>query len=197
MNAKLLWQKFENSQHISVAAFGIVSILVLMVPFMFWDGVPWPKASPPNEIKSPHVKRGTLEYHMTFLDSHNEERFEQAVYAARLDPEKALPQLSERLSASNLKEERLRSNILYIYGRIGEKAKKTMPEILPFLKNKNPDLRATAARALGRIGNNSAIGPLSALLRDKDTWVRENAIKALKDIDSPRARQALNRFVQN
>ena len=55
------------------------------------------------------------------------------------------------------------------------------------LKNKNPRVRANAARALGYLESDSAIDPLLSLLDDKDREVKRAALNALAAIRSPRA----------
>lgn len=69
---------------------------------------------------------------------------------------------------------------------IGPKAKPAIPELVVALKDKTPvarkdgeQMRARAARALGRLGAREAIPPLTEMLRDPDRGARRAAADAL------------------
>ncbi|MCU4137422.1 MAG: HEAT repeat [Thermodesulfobacteria bacterium] len=53
------------------------------------------------------------------------------------------------------------------------------------MRDEDSDIRKAAARVLGKIGDERAIGPLITTLRDKYEWVREAAAKALVKIGKP------------
>jgi HEAT repeat protein len=64
--------------------------------------------------------------------------------------------------------------------RIGAPA---LEPLLVDLQAQSWDVRRTAARALGQIGDRRAVGPLSAALRDpQDGWLRRDAARALGEI---------------
>ena len=66
--------------------------------------------------------------------------------------------------------------------------KKTIAQYLEILKNgPEPELRATAARALGRRGDAQAAGPLIEALRDSDSRVIAAAAGSLGDLQAPAA----------
>lgn len=54
-----------------------------------------------------------------------------------------------------------------------------LPRLLAVLKDPNPELRRTAAQALGKIASAKAVPSLVAALRDPDAGVRRNAAWAL------------------
>lgn len=55
--------------------------------------------------------------------------------------------------------------------------------LLPLLRDKNPGIRAEAAKTLGAIGDQGVVSPLSKRLRkDKNSYVRYNAAWALGEI---------------
>lgn len=66
-----------------------------------------------------------------------------------------------------------------------------VPTFIPFLSDEIPELRATAAWSLGRIGEGTAVIPLIEALQDPDPYVRQNATHALGTIGDPRAVPAL------
>ncbi len=53
----------------------------------------------------------------------------------------------------------------------------------------DPNLRANAARALGEVGDDQAVAPLTALLEDKHEPVRQEATEALKTLEAKRTGQ--------
>lgn len=62
-----------------------------------------------------------------------------------------------------------------------------------FLKHQDPEVRAAAARALGRIGDASTVGPLVAAIEDREVDVRREVLFALGQIGSAEALDALRR----
>ena len=68
------------------------------------------------------------------------------------------------------------------------------PAISPLidaLKDNNPDVRWAAIRALGKLGDPSAVKPIIKALRDEDSGVRKTAAEALGKIGDARATVAL------
>lgn len=64
-----------------------------------------------------------------------------------------------------------------LLGRL--KAQQAVPLLIEGLKDREPEIRAIAAWALGEIGNRSAIPALQGLLADKNLEVRREAVMAL------------------
>jgi len=63
------------------------------------------------------------------------------------------------------------------------KDKNNQKILLPLLRDKNPWIRAEAAKTLGEMGDQGVVSPLSKRLRkDKDSYVRYNAAWALGEI---------------
>lgn len=63
-----------------------------------------------------------------------------------------------------------------------EKVKKSLPHILPLLKNQNPVVRGDAAYLLGIIGDKSAILVLEEILKDEDANVGLIVKEAIDDL---------------
>jgi hypothetical protein len=62
---------------------------------------------------------------------------------------------------------------------LGPKAKDAVPDLIRALKDKEPDVRAGAALALGKIGDSEAVSEIAALLQDKMGNVKIDAARAL------------------
>jgi len=62
---------------------------------------------------------------------------------------------------------------------------------------KDPGIREAAAKALGEIGDASAVKPLIQVLRDEDNNVRYQAARALVKIRDARAVDPLNQAVKD
>lgn len=75
--------------------------------------------------------------------------------------------------------------------RIREGIAQSVPALLPLLEDKNPLVRAHAARALGVAKATEATGPLTKLLADSDARVVASVIGALGAIGEARAVDAL------
>ena len=70
--------------------------------------------------------------------------------------------------------------------------------LLPLLRDENPWIRAAAAKALGEIGDQKVVSPLSkSLEKDKNPYVRYSAARALGEIGGrktlPRLEKAFKR----
>lgn len=82
--------------------------------------------------------------------------------------------------------------------RVSEAAKEGL--ILNTIKafsSKEPDVRANAAKALGKIESTRSVKSLCGILRDKDPRVRSNAAKSLGIIGSKRACKSLTRALKD
>ncbi len=69
-----------------------------------------------------------------------------------------------------------------------------LEQLIAALQDSNPDSRWRTAYALGKIGNERAVGPLIEALEDEDERVRDKATEALRSIGTPRALAALKEW---
>jgi HEAT repeat protein len=74
--------------------------------------------------------------------------------------------------------------------------KRSIEPLIQALKDENPDIRASAANALGYIGDIRAVEPLILALNDDLREVRMNAAMALGKIGDSRALQPLIRVIK-
>ncbi|MFN8178178.1 MAG: HEAT repeat domain-containing protein [bacterium] len=70
-------------------------------------------------------------------------------------------------------------------------------KLAAYLRDRNPDTRAAAARAMGRIGSDRGLPPLLAAVEDVDARVRREVLFALGQIGSAGARDALRRVASS
>ncbi len=88
----------------------------------------------------------------------------------------------------------VRRYIADAFGGIGPAAAPAVPALIEMLENdEDKQARFEAALALAQIGpaSSDAVPALANALRDPDRYVRDNAIHALKRIDTPEAESAL------
>lgn len=76
-----------------------------------------------------------------------------------------------------------------------ERVLEHLAEIL--LNDADEDVRASAAKALGDIGDEKAIEPLARALQDKEPWVREKAAEALGKIGGEDVIPPLTEILKN
>jgi HEAT repeat protein len=69
--------------------------------------------------------------------------------------------------------------------------------LIGILGSRRPEVRAGAARTLGKIGSQRAVDPLIRLTDDQDPDVRRAAIHSLRSIGGSRALDAIARSVQD
>jgi hypothetical protein len=69
-----------------------------------------------------------------------------------------------------------------------------LQQLITSLKDSNPDSRWRTAYALGRIGDQRAVGPLIEALDDEDERVRQKAAEALHGIGTPQALAAVKEW---
>ena len=55
------------------------------------------------------------------------------------------------------------------------------------LQDRDPQVRKSAARTLGKMGSDQAVKGIIAVLQDEDPWVRRNAVRTLGNIGSDQA----------
>jgi len=99
------------------------------------------------------------------------------------------------------KKVNVRVNVASALGWIGEGAKDAVPALILLLQDIRVDIRASAAKALVRIGTPEAIkaaeDTVSALiqaLQDQGWVVRKNAAVVLKKIGTPEALKAVKEY---
>lgn len=112
---------------------------------------------------------------LTELDRNLIERQQQQQRVARLKSQLALPDAEDRMHA------------IQALGHIGLSAKKATPDVLRSLEDKNKDIRAAAASALGQFQAVGAVSALREVLTDEDAFVRASAAEALGKIGSSAA----------
>ena len=103
----------------------------------------------------------------------------------------ALPALIERAKDPAAE---VRRYIADTFGGIGPAAAPAVPALIEMLENDDDkQARFEAALALAQIGpaSSDAVPALANALRDPDRYVRDNAIHALKRIDTPEAESEL------
>lgn len=102
------------------------------------------------------------------------------------EAESAVPTLLESLRDNDIF---LRAAITGALIQIGAPA---VPGLIRALFDDNRAVRRAAAKALGKIGDERAVAPLSVSLKDGDEGVRKFSEEALRRINTPKARAALD-----
>jgi len=83
--------------------------------------------------------------------------------------------------------------VAYELGQIGKSA---IPALCEALKNKNPNIRASAARSLGRVGGEDEIPALLQALENQNHQIRASAAEALGEIGSKKVIPALFQSIE-
>lgn len=73
--------------------------------------------------------------------------------------------------------------------KLAEKGK--ADKIVPFIKDKDPEIRAAAAKALGKIDTDESMNALIGALHDRELKVRMNVVSSLVAIKKPNAAEHL------
>ena len=109
----------------------------------------------------------------------------------------AMPLLAEKIKDEG-EDEKLRSDAIYVLGRMGSKAEKHVVMLIKELKDQknSMDIRVAAAGALGRIGKPAslAVTTLDQYMYGEDKWLASVSETALKSIGTPDAKAALKLF---
>jgi len=106
----------------------------------------------------------------------------------RLGDRKSIPLLRTILDDPEaVKDHNIASGVLCALGEL--EAQEAVPRLLTVLESGASQLHGTAARALGRIGDRRAVGPLLPLLKREDTF--QAAAAALRDLADPNSVPAL------
>lgn len=85
----------------------------------------------------------------------------------------------------------VRVNAATDLGALGSKARPAIPALVSTLKDQSYWVRRASAKALGKIGSPSAVGPLREALRDRDKYVAQSAAGALRQIGTSDALAAV------
>lgn len=179
--------------------FGAV-VLFITISLYAWEGIRWGKASYSEDMlraarsgSSSGDGDDEVLRALAMLDTSDQQRFEQSVYAMERMGKRAVPGLIDVLKSAEASQ-RQQHNAIYISGRLGENARSAVPTLMRFLRDENPDTRAATAIALGKIGAPSSVDALSLLLFDKDKWVRKSVREALHRIDTDEAKEVLRQM---
>lgn len=141
---------------------------------------------------SQKIHQQRIEYLLENLRNPDETLVEQSIFGLELMGDSAVPHLIREIT-DRRNEKRVRLNAIYAIGRIGQKAQKAVPTLLPFLRHEDADFRGVAVHALGKIGPGAAeaVPLLIPRLRDPSGWVRDGAVWALVQIGTPEAKEAV------
>ena len=128
------------------------------------------------------------------LEHENDEVRHQATYALAQIGSAAEPAIDALINRSKDNKVEVRRYIPEAFGGIGAPAALAVPVLIDMLANdEDVQVRFEAALALGQIGpaSSDAIPVLKDSLSDKNRYVRDNSIHALKRIGTPEAEAAL------
>jgi HEAT repeat protein len=108
-------------------------------------------------------------------------RYHAAIVQARFNNTTSLPTLLEALGGENrsIYYEVIQAEVIQALSKIGVAA---VPGLLEALHDKNEDIRSSAAKALGEIGDVAAVPGLLEALHDQDKDVRLNVVTVLGQI---------------
>lgn len=136
------------------------------------------------------VPEETVKFAIENLNTENTAVFEKSAYVFEQMGSDAIPVLVTELR-NNKHEEKIRVNTLYILGRLGKTSQNAVFFISSFLRSDDPQTRAVAAMALGKIGPKASavLEVLNNLRDDKDKWVRDSAAEAIDRINASMSRQ--------
>ncbi len=109
------------------------------------------------------------------------------------------PFLFTRLATAQVRTEALQTTVVPIAKQTptDEATQKRIEELIAQLGDKEPKVRASAARALGEIGDPQSVQPLIKALSDRNSGVRGLAATALGRIGDPQAVQPLIRALED
>ncbi len=128
------------------------------------------------------------------LEHENDEVRHQATYALAQIGSAAEPAISVLMEHSKDNKVEVRRYIPEALGAIGAPAAPAVPTLIDMLANdEDVQVRFESALALGQIGpaSSDAVPELTVALHDKNRYVRDNSIHALKRIGTPEAESAL------
>ncbi len=103
----------------------------------------------------------------------------EAMYSAKVGDPKAVPMLVRVMKDTNLRLILRASAISFLGKQLGPEAKSAIPDLIEQLEAEHPLLQMSAAEALGRIEDASAIEPISRLLDHDARVVRVIAASAM------------------
>jgi len=127
------------------------------------------------------------------LSTRNNELLEKSIWKIEQMGEAATTVLVKMLEDKKLKTfEKI--NIIYALGRLKENGIKSELLLIEFLESNNPDVRAVAAKSLGRMKSKTSTYYLKNRLKDKSKWVRTSVIFALKEIDTDDSKKIIENY---
>ncbi len=128
------------------------------------------------------------------LEHENDDVRVEATYALAQIGNDANPAVAALIARSKDNKVEVRRYIPEAFGSIGVNAAPAVPTLIEMLENdEDVQVRFESALALAQIGPASvdAIPVLTNALHDKNRYVRDNSIHALRQIDTPEAKTAL------
>ena len=179
----------------------VILVLILLI-FLFQTeamagggGGASAKAEVEETKKDIENEKKRIEYAINNLDVGDYQSSEIAMYKFEQMAEDAVPYLVKEIRNKDISDRKL-SNIIYVLGRIGSKAKASVPLLIPHLRHKNNDIRAVTTIALGKIGKGAkdAVPHLVKLQYDPSNWISESAQKALQRIKTKEAIKGFKDF---
>ena len=111
---------------------------------------------------------------------------------APLDSPQVKQLVEEAYHSDNVK---VKASALYAMGRNCDPV--WLPIIIKEKDNSEPEIRYEVAEACGELGREEAVSTLIELAGDEDIQVREVSVRALEQIDRPRAKQALRQLLNS
>jgi len=106
------------------------------------------------------------------------------------------PQVKELIEQAYRSDDvKVKASALYAMGRNCDPA--WLPIIIEEKDNSEPMIRYEVAEACGELGREETVSTLVELAGDGDIQVRKASVRALEQIDGPRARQALRQLLNS
>ncbi len=125
------------------------------------------------------------------LDYLSNDNYQSSEYATYYFEQKGEEGIKPLLAYMKSNEDNLKkvSAIIYTLGRVGPKAARAVPVLTKYLSHENFDIRKTTISALGKIGKASdpAVPDIARYLDSDDAWMRQLALRSLKDIKTPQS----------
>ncbi len=141
-----------------------------------------------KSISDEDMEQMKIEQSLLFL-SKNDSYFENAVFNFEQLGEKAVDPLVNHLR-KNKENEKTVGGVIYTLGRLGPKGARAVPIIMPYINNRNYDLRIAAMSALGKIGKASdkAVPMIREYLNEPDEFTQVTAVRSLESIGTSQAK---------
>jgi hypothetical protein len=154
------------------------------------------KAKKENQSLSDEaIEELRVEQNLDSLSNPNYIVFESSVYQWEQRGEGGVNYLIQHLKRND-DDKKIIRNVIYTIGRLGPKAARAVPILIPYLSHKDGEIRGTAVAALGKIGKpaEKAIPQIKAVLYDENKWAKDQAIVALERIGTKEASKSIIEF---